>query len=36
MGANTQCLWILTRALMEERNYGTDEWLSDCHLLNPA
>jgi len=30
MGANAQRLWILTLALMEERNYGTDEWLSDC------
>jgi hypothetical protein len=33
MGANAQCLWILTRALMEERKYGTAEWLSDCDDL---
>jgi hypothetical protein len=33
MGANAQCLWILTRALMEERKYGTAEWLSDCDYL---
>jgi len=30
MGAFTQCLWILTRGPIEEGNYASAKWLSDC------